>query len=118
LLHVLALAAFSAAAETARPLPLDGIDLSHARRLDGRPVVVFFVVAKPNDYDRGRTIVGAADHPDGSERFAVLRGLRVDVEEGKRVVVAGTLRVTDWPPDFVDGRLVGRWTEVRIVEGK
>jgi hypothetical protein len=114
----MALVALSAAGEVARPVPLDLISLDRARHLHGRTVVATFIVVKPLDYSHGRTILGAADHPDGTERLAVLRGMRVDVGEGRRVVVAGKLRVTDWPASFIDGRLVPGWVDVRVEESR
>jgi hypothetical protein len=117
-LILLTLAAIAIAGEASRPVPLDLISLDRARSLHGRAVVATFIVTKPNHYSHGRTIVGAADHPDGTERLAVLGDMRVDVEQGRRVVVAGTLRVTDWPASFIDGRLVPGWVEVRVAEPK
>jgi hypothetical protein len=76
------------------------------------------LVAKPLDYCRACTSVGAADLPDGAERGAILLGKRFDIEEGKRITVSGTLRVIDWPGCYIGGKLVPAWVQIRVDEGK
>jgi hypothetical protein len=60
------------AADFARRVPFNLIDVDRARRLHGRAVVVSLVVGKPTDFTRGRTIIGPVDPSDGSERVAYL----------------------------------------------
>ena len=109
---------FSVAAlvATAPPIPLDRITLDQVRTLDGKPVVVTFIVGKPLDLCLGRTIVGAADHPDGSERGAHLARIRLDVDPGQRIGVFGVMRVLNHAPAFVGGQLVPGWVEIRVTE--
>lgn len=116
MIALFALAAFSTARDAARPIPLDRITLDLARRLHGKTVLVEFVVGKPCDYWRGRTIVGTADHPDDTERGAHLAGTRPDIEVGRRAVIVGTLRVLHQPPASVGGRFVAGWIEIRVEE--
>jgi hypothetical protein len=103
----------------ADPLPIafDTLDVGRARTLHGQPVTVSLLVAKPSYTWAGRTVIGAADTGDGTERSAVLRGHRHGVEEGKRFTVRGTLRVIEHPAAFVGNEFVPPWTEVRVVEG-
>jgi len=96
------------------PVDLDRLSIAHARQLAGRPVVATFLVAKPAYSDLGVTTLGAFDQQDGSERGAVLRGIRRDVDEGERVTVVGVLRVTDWPTAFVGGVLVPAWVGIEV----
>ena len=110
--------AFAVAAANVQPVPLERITCDHARSLDGRPIVVSFIVATPPYTWRGETIVGAWEHPDGSARIAHFAGTRLDVEPGKRVRVAGVLRVIQHPPTFIAGQPWPGWTEVRVTEGK
>jgi hypothetical protein len=55
--------------------------------------------------------------PDGVKRNAVLVGRRLDVE-GRRIVVAGTLRVIQHPARVVGEELVLPWVEIRVEQGK
>jgi hypothetical protein len=53
---------------------------------------------------------------DGAERTAVLRGKRLDMDEGKRVNVVGTLKVIDHGAAVVGEVRVPAWVEVRVSE--
>src|SRR5437773_2066781 len=86
----------------------------YARALDGRLVAANFLVAKPSYTLRGFTMLGAADRDDGAERGAVLRGNRLDIQEGKRVTVIGVLRMLDHPPGVVNRVFVLGWVEIRV----
>jgi len=108
-----------AAALVPTPIDLDGISIERASALHGRVVVASFVVAKPSytwpDRKGGTiTVIGAADKDDGAERGAVLKGKRLDVEEGKRVVLVGVLRVIRHVAAVVGGVVVPAWTEIRV----
>ncbi|MCE9560680.1 MAG: hypothetical protein K8U57_01370 [Planctomycetes bacterium] len=94
------------------------MSLERARTLNGKPVTVSFLVAKPAYTLLGRTMVGAADRDDDVERGAVLLGKRLDVKEGERVVVRGVLRVIHHRSDVVNGVIVPAWVEVRVTEVK
>jgi hypothetical protein len=85
-----------------QPLTLDNLGLDRGRILDGRRVLVSLLVGNPPYTWNGITAVDTDDRPDGVERTAVLVGKRFDVKEGKRIVVAGTLQVIQYP---------GRWVE-------
>ena len=93
---------------------LDGITVERARTLHGKLVVASFLVAKPNYTLRSQTMIGAADHEDGVERGAVLKGNRLDIEMGLQTHVIGRLRVIDHPPALVNGRFVPAWVEIRV----
>jgi hypothetical protein len=54
----LALASFIS---TLQPLDLETLDIARARSLDGKPVVVTFLVGKPPWTLRGATIIGPDD---------------------------------------------------------
>ena len=97
-----------------QPIDLDRISLERARAMHGRVVVATFLVAKPTYTWRNRTILGAADRDDGAERTAMLRGKRLDIDEGQRVNVVGTLRVIDHGHATVGGEFVPGWTELRV----
>ena len=94
------------AALFAEPVDLDTITVEHARRLDGKPVVAGFVVSKPSYTLLGMTVLGAADRGDDIERGAVLDGNRLDVKEGERTVVVGTLFVFRHGATTVNGVFV------------
>jgi hypothetical protein len=98
-----------------RPIDLGALSLERARVLDGKPVTVSFLVAKPPYTLLGRTVVGAADRDDGLERTAVLLGKRLEAE-GRRVTVRGRLRLLHHRPDTVNGTAVPAWWEVRVEE--
>jgi hypothetical protein len=51
-------------------LTFGAISLERARVLDGKAVMVSFVVAKPPYTLLGHTMAGAADRDDGAERGA------------------------------------------------
>ena len=99
-------------------LPVRSRWSSRARSLHGKQVLVTFLVAKPPYSEKGITVVGAVDLPDGAERVAYLVGKRNNVDEGKRITVAGTLRVIQHEASFVGGQIVPTWTEIRVEEGK
>jgi len=61
----------------------------------------------PRTRGRGLPWLGAADNPDGVERGAVVKGNRLDIEEGK-------LRVIDHEGGFVGKVFVPAWTEIRL----
>jgi len=63
-------------------------------------------------------MAGPADRDDDVERGAVLLGKRLDVKEGERLVVRGTLRVIHHKGDVVNGVIVPAWFEVRVTEVK
>ena len=94
----------------------EGEYLECARALDGRLVVASFIAAKPAYTLRGFTMLGAAVRDDGVERGAVLKGTRLDVEEGKRLTVVGRLRVIEHQTDTVNSVIVPAWVEVRVQE--
>ncbi len=116
MLTLFALTTLTSVLDTARPIPLDRITLDHARRLDGRRVVVTFIACTPAYTWRGQTIIGTGEQPDGSARVAHLAGKRLDVEMGERIRVAGTLRVIQHPPAFIDGQPWPGWVEIRVTE--
>jgi hypothetical protein len=62
-------------------------------------------------------VVGTDGRPDEVERAAELIGKRFDVE-GKRIVVAGALRVIEHPGRRIGQEVMLPWTEIRIEEGK
>jgi hypothetical protein len=100
-----------------QPIDLDSLDPEHARQLSGRVVAAAFMNAAPPYTLVGRTVVGPADREDGAVRTAVLRGTRLDVEEGRRVDVVGMLRVIDHAPCFVGMAFVlPGWVELRVEE--
>ena len=100
-----------------QPIDLDALTLEHARRLNGRVVAATFLNTAPLYTLVGRTVVGPADREDGAVRTAVLRGTRLDVEEGRRVDVVGMLRVIDHAPCFVGMAFVlPGWVELRVEE--
>jgi len=99
------------------PIPLDNLGIDHARTLDGKRVLVSLLAGKPPYAFKGSTIIGTDDSQDGVERTAVLVGRRLDAE-GKRVVVAGTLRVIEHPARQVGRELVLPWVEIRVEERK
>lgn len=100
-----------------QPISLDNISLERARTLDGKRVLVSLLVTKQPYIWNGATIAGADDRPDGVARVAVLPGTRPDVE-GKRIVVAGTLRVVEHPARWIGQELVLPWVEIRVEEAK
>ncbi|HEV3440077.1 MAG TPA: hypothetical protein VG122_22105 [Gemmata sp.] len=97
------------------PMPLDNIGTQRARTLVGKHVLVSLLVGKPPYTWRGVTVVGADDRPDGVERTAVLIGKRFDLK-GKRIIVAGTLRVIEHPGVWIGAEIVLPWTEIRVEE--
>jgi hypothetical protein len=99
-----------------QPLPLDNLSLNRAHTLDGKRVLATILVAKPPFTLNGSTIVDADDKADGIERTAILVGRRLDAE-GKRIVVAGTLRVIEHPARQVGQELLLPWIEIRVEEG-
>jgi len=98
----------------ALPINLDTVTIERARTLNGKVVVATFLVAKPSYTLFGKTMIGAADRDDGVERGAVLTGRRFDIEEGKRVVVIGMMKVLRHRADFVSGVFVTEWFEIRV----
>jgi hypothetical protein len=113
---MLAIIALTILAFQPRPLALDNLGLDRARTLDGKRVLVSFLVGKPPYSWRGSTLVGTDDKPDGVERTAILVGRRLDVED-KRILVAGRLRVIEHPARQIGQELVLPWTEIRVEEG-
>ena len=97
-----------------QPISLSTIRLDEARELHGRFVVAKFVIATPCFTWKNRTIIGAADRDDGIERTAVVRGIRRDLDQGRRVAVLGILRVIDHGSATVNGVAVPAWTEIRV----
>lgn len=98
-----------------KPLPLDTLPLADARKLDGRRVVAMFTAATvPVTLPTGDTSVGLGEADDGTERGVILRGHRLDMDPGDRLIVGGTLHVIDHPADFVNGIMVPAWVEVRV----
>jgi len=115
--------ALHAFAALPQPIDLGSIDLERARTLSGRLDVASFVNGSPSHPWKNVTAVGPenredgpADREDGAVRTAVLRGRRLDVEEGRRVGVVGVLRVIDHAPCFVGPVFVPGWVEVRVEE--
>ena len=100
-----------------QPITFDNLGIDRARMIDGQRVLVSLLVGKPPYTFKGSTVVGADDKPDGIERTAILVGKRLDVE-GKRIVVAGRLRVIEHPARLVGRELVLPWVEIRVEEGK
>jgi hypothetical protein len=99
-------------------IDLDSISRDRARHLSGR-VVASFLSVKHTDYHPDRlgrpwTILGAADRDDDAERRAHVRGRRFDLDGGKRVTVAGVLRVIGHPATVLNGVRVGEWVELRV----
>jgi hypothetical protein len=101
-----------------QPINLNDLGINRARTLDGQRVLVTFLVGKPLYTWKGATIIGTDDTSDGIERTAVLKGKRLDVKEGRRVTVTGTLRVIDHPARRIGKEVVLPWSEIRIEEGK
>ena len=101
-----------------RPIDLGGMSLDRARGLDGKPVTVSLIAAKPAYTLLGRTMLGCADRDDEVERGAILMGRRFDVKEGERIVVRGTLRVVRHRGDVVNGVIVPAWWELRVEESR
>ncbi|MCE9564441.1 MAG: hypothetical protein K8U57_20580 [Planctomycetes bacterium] len=99
-----------------RPLDLGATTLDRASTLDTQPVTVSFIVGRPTYTLLGRTMAGTVDRDDDVERGAVLLGKRLDVKEGERVTVRGTLRVIQHKADVVNGAIVPAWYEVRVTE--
>jgi hypothetical protein len=60
------------------------------------------------------TIHDTDDTPDGIERTAVLKGKRLDLKEGRRVTVTGTLRVIDLPARRIGQVVVLPRSEIRV----
>lgn len=101
-----------------RPVDLGAMTLDRARTLDGQMITVSFLVAKPPYTLLGRTMVGAADRDDETERGVVLLGKRLDVEIGKRLTIHGRLHLIHHRGDVVNGVIVPPWWEVRVAEVK
>jgi hypothetical protein len=99
-----------------QPIDLDGISLERARAMNGKLVRASFLNVAPAYTMLGRTVIGPANREDGAERTAVLRGNRLDVDEGERVNIVGTLKVIDHKPAVVNGVAVTAWVEVRVAE--
>jgi hypothetical protein len=99
-----------------QPIDLDGLTLEHVRRLSGQIVAATFLNTAPLYTLVGRTVVRPADREDGAVRTAVLRGRRLDVEEGRRVGVVGVLRIIDHAPCLVGTVFVPGWVELRVEE--
>ena len=106
----------SAALAAPVPIDFDGISLERARAMNGRPVVASFLNVAPAYTLLGRTVIGPANRDDGAERSAVLRGKRLDIDEGKRVEVVGVLKVIDHGAAAVNGVIVPAWVELRVEE--
>jgi hypothetical protein len=106
----------AALATLPQPIDLGGITPERARHLNGRIVSATFLNAAPAYTLAGRTVVGPVNREDGAERTAVLRGRRLDIEEGQRVDVVGVLRVIDHAPVVVNGIIVPAWAERRVEE--
>lgn len=102
------------AALFADPVDLDGITVDAAQRLDGKLVAASFIPSKPSYTLLGMTVLGAADRGDGIERTAVLAGNRLDLKEGERTVVVGTLLVFRHEATTVNGVFVPGWVEIRV----
>ena len=97
-----------------QPITLSTIRLGEARELQGRFVVARFEIATPCFTLKNRTVIGAADRDDGIERTAVVRGIRRDLDLGRRVSVLGILRVIDYESATVNEVAVSTWTEIRV----
>ena len=97
-----------------QPVALSTLRLDRARELQGQFVLARFVIAKPHFTLKNRTVIGAADRTDGIERTAVVRGIRRDLDTGRRVSVPGILRVLDHETATVNGVSVPTWTEIRV----
>ena len=97
-----------------QPITLSTIRLDRARELQGQFVLARFVIATPCFTLKNRTVIGAADRDDGIERTAVVRGIRRDLDMGRRVSVLGILRVLDHGSATVNGVSVPAWTEIRV----
>ena len=78
--------------------------------------IATFLATKPPHSYRDRTSLGAADRDDGAERGAVLRGRRLDIDEGNRVEVVGVIRVIDHKPAVVGTVFVPAWVDVSVME--
>jgi hypothetical protein len=98
------------------PIDLDALTLEHARHLSGRVVSATFLNTAPLYTLAGRTVVGPVDREYGAVRTAVLRGRRLDIEEGRRIEVVGMLRVIDHAPCLIGMVFVPGWVEVRVEE--
>ena len=97
-----------------QPVAFSTLRLGEARELHGRFVIAKFVIATPCFTLKNRTVIGAADRDDGIERTAVVRGIRRDLDVGRRVSVLGILRVIDHGSSTVNGVAVPAWTEIRV----
>ena len=92
--------------ETARTVEFDTLTVADALKLHGKPVVVALTVWTPamlTDKEPVRTYLGPADRADGVERVVMLAGKRLDVEQGRRLVVAGTFTVIRHGAALIDG---------------
>ncbi|MBA4190813.1 MAG: hypothetical protein C0467_22735 [Planctomycetaceae bacterium] len=98
------------------PLNLDTLSLERATLNHGKFVVASLMAAKPVYTLRGFTMVGVADHDEFIERGAVLKGDRLAIEQGKRIIVVGTLRVIRHRACVVEGVAVPEWYEIRVAE--
>lgn len=96
---------------------LDTISQERAEEMDGQLVTASLLIAKPEYFLNGRTIVGGPDHFDGIERGFVLKGKRTDLKEGERITVKGRLRVIDHPPTQIGVTFFPGWREIVVVEG-
>lgn len=101
-----------------QPIDLELISLRQARYLEGKPAIATFIVGKPPYTFKSSTIVGTEDTPDWIERTVVLNGKRLDVKEGRRLTVTGTLRVIDHTARRIGKEVVPPWTEIRVEEEK
>src|SRR5262249_7381984 len=87
-----------------------------AEKLHGRLVSVWVQVGKvPVTTDDGRTLIGPAD-TDDVERVVILKGERLDVNPGDRLVVAGKLRVIRHAAHRVHVVVVDGGEEIRFEE--
>ncbi len=99
-----------------QPFDLETLSLHQARALDGQRVQVTFIIGKPPYRWEASTIIGTDDTPDAIERTAILKGRRLDVKEGRRITVTGTLKVIDHPARMVGREIIPPWTEIRLEE--
>lgn len=100
---------------TAPHVDLDRLTPEAAAGLAGRPVWVSVLVAAPPYTWNNTTVVGGAGQPDQVERV-VVKGKRLDVGMGKRVVVRAAVRVAEHRAAVVNGVFVPGWVEVRAEE--
>lgn len=105
-------AAITIAVAILLPVPLERLPAEQAAALAGQVRTFTFVVTPPPWTYRGATVIGAAAGLDGAEQTVVIRGVRYEVDVGRRVNVTGNVRVIEHAADAVLG--VPRWTEIRV----